>query len=159
LAPPLNDSDAPTMIGPLGLLVGVVPLGLLALVQAASTLAASNTAALAANLVLVNRKRGRADLTSSVIPAETAPCRVNGMKTPRQARRASAHQPGRDAVQQAVQACLGLVLRSAESARNSPCCAGRRPCLGRDANVALRLLGKYVLSPLAPHIKYWSTPR
>ncbi len=31
--------------------------------------------------------------------------------------------------------------------------------LGRDANVALRLLSKYVLSPLAPFIKYWSTPR
>ena len=31
--------------------------------------------------------------------------------------------------------------------------------LGRDANVALRLLSKYVLSPLAPLIKYWSTPK
>jgi NAD(P)-dependent dehydrogenase (short-subunit alcohol dehydrogenase family) len=31
--------------------------------------------------------------------------------------------------------------------------------LGRDANFALRLLGKYVLSPLAPFIKYWSTPK
>lgn len=31
--------------------------------------------------------------------------------------------------------------------------------LGRDANVALRLLAKYVLSPLAPFIKYWSTPK
>jgi hypothetical protein len=30
--------------------------------------------------------------------------------------------------------------------------------LGRDANVFLRFLGKYVLSPLAPFIKYWSTP-
>jgi NAD(P)-dependent dehydrogenase (short-subunit alcohol dehydrogenase family) len=30
--------------------------------------------------------------------------------------------------------------------------------LGRDANVALRLLARYVLSPLAPFIKYWSTP-
>jgi NAD(P)-dependent dehydrogenase (short-subunit alcohol dehydrogenase family) len=30
--------------------------------------------------------------------------------------------------------------------------------LSRDANVLLRLLGKYVLSPLAPFIKYWSTP-
>ena len=30
--------------------------------------------------------------------------------------------------------------------------------LGRDANVALRLLSKYVLSPIAPLIKYWSTP-
>jgi hypothetical protein len=30
---------------------------------------------------------------------------------------------------------------------------------GRDANVFLRFLAKYVLSPLAPHIKYWSTPK
>jgi len=31
--------------------------------------------------------------------------------------------------------------------------------LGRDANIALRFLAKYVLSPLAPLIKYWSTPK
>jgi NAD(P)-dependent dehydrogenase (short-subunit alcohol dehydrogenase family) len=31
--------------------------------------------------------------------------------------------------------------------------------LGRDANTALRLLAKYVLAPLAPLIKYWSTPK
>jgi len=31
--------------------------------------------------------------------------------------------------------------------------------LGRDANVFLRFLAKYVLSMLAPHIKYWSTPK
>src|SRR5580693_7089629 len=30
--------------------------------------------------------------------------------------------------------------------------------LGRDANAFLRFIAKYVLSPLAPHIKYWSTP-
>jgi NAD(P)-dependent dehydrogenase (short-subunit alcohol dehydrogenase family) len=30
--------------------------------------------------------------------------------------------------------------------------------LGRDAPVFLRLLAKYVLAPLAPFIKYWSTP-
>jgi NAD(P)-dependent dehydrogenase (short-subunit alcohol dehydrogenase family) len=30
--------------------------------------------------------------------------------------------------------------------------------LGRDANVVLRVLSKYVLSLLAPFIKYWSTP-
>ena len=30
--------------------------------------------------------------------------------------------------------------------------------LSRDANVLLRFLGNYVLSPLAPFIKYWSTP-
>jgi NAD(P)-dependent dehydrogenase (short-subunit alcohol dehydrogenase family) len=31
--------------------------------------------------------------------------------------------------------------------------------LGRDANAPLRFLAKYVLSPLAPLIKYWSTPK
>jgi NAD(P)-dependent dehydrogenase (short-subunit alcohol dehydrogenase family) len=31
--------------------------------------------------------------------------------------------------------------------------------LGRDANALLRFLSKYVLSLLAPHIKYWSTPK
>lgn len=31
--------------------------------------------------------------------------------------------------------------------------------LARDANIAIRLLLKYVLSPLAPLIKYWSNPK
>jgi NAD(P)-dependent dehydrogenase (short-subunit alcohol dehydrogenase family) len=31
--------------------------------------------------------------------------------------------------------------------------------LGRDANVFLRFLAKHALSLLAPHIKYWSTPK
>jgi len=31
--------------------------------------------------------------------------------------------------------------------------------LGRDANPALKFLAKYVLGPLAPWIKYWSTPK
>jgi NAD(P)-dependent dehydrogenase (short-subunit alcohol dehydrogenase family) len=31
--------------------------------------------------------------------------------------------------------------------------------LGRDANVFLRFLAKYVLTRLAPHIKYWSTSK
>jgi NAD(P)-dependent dehydrogenase (short-subunit alcohol dehydrogenase family) len=31
--------------------------------------------------------------------------------------------------------------------------------LGRDSNRFLRLLAKYVLSPLAPFIKYWSSPK
>jgi NAD(P)-dependent dehydrogenase (short-subunit alcohol dehydrogenase family) len=31
--------------------------------------------------------------------------------------------------------------------------------LGRDANAALRFLAKYVMSPLAPLIPYWSTPK
>jgi NAD(P)-dependent dehydrogenase (short-subunit alcohol dehydrogenase family) len=30
--------------------------------------------------------------------------------------------------------------------------------LGRDANAFLRFVGRYLLSPLAPHVKYWSTP-
>ena len=30
--------------------------------------------------------------------------------------------------------------------------------LSRDANVLLRFLGRYVLAPLAPFIRYWSTP-
>jgi NAD(P)-dependent dehydrogenase (short-subunit alcohol dehydrogenase family) len=30
--------------------------------------------------------------------------------------------------------------------------------LGRDANAFLRFIAKYLLSPLAPHIKYWSAP-
>ena len=31
--------------------------------------------------------------------------------------------------------------------------------LGSEANVAVRLLPRYVLSPFAPFIKYWSTPK
>jgi len=31
--------------------------------------------------------------------------------------------------------------------------------LGRESNVFLRVLAKYLLSPLAPFIKYWSNPR
>lgn len=31
--------------------------------------------------------------------------------------------------------------------------------LGRDANAALRFLAKYVMSPVAPLIPYWSTPK
>jgi NAD(P)-dependent dehydrogenase (short-subunit alcohol dehydrogenase family) len=31
--------------------------------------------------------------------------------------------------------------------------------LGRDANAFLQFIAKYVLSPLAPRIKYWSTPK
>jgi len=31
--------------------------------------------------------------------------------------------------------------------------------LGRDANPALQLLAKYILAPLAPWSKYWSTPK
>lgn len=31
--------------------------------------------------------------------------------------------------------------------------------LGRDANAFLQFIAKYVMSPLAPLIKYWSTPK
>ncbi|MNK94690.1 protochlorophyllide oxidoreductase [compost metagenome] len=31
--------------------------------------------------------------------------------------------------------------------------------LGRDANAILQFIAKYVMSPLAPFIKYWSTPK
>jgi NAD(P)-dependent dehydrogenase (short-subunit alcohol dehydrogenase family) len=31
--------------------------------------------------------------------------------------------------------------------------------LGRDSNVVLRLLARYLLSPLAPFIRYWSNPK
>jgi NAD(P)-dependent dehydrogenase (short-subunit alcohol dehydrogenase family) len=31
--------------------------------------------------------------------------------------------------------------------------------LGRDANAALRFIAKYVMSPVAPMIKYWSNPK
>ncbi len=31
--------------------------------------------------------------------------------------------------------------------------------LGRDANAVFQFLGKYVMSPLAPLIPYWSTPK
>lgn len=31
--------------------------------------------------------------------------------------------------------------------------------LGRDANIAFRFLARYVMSPLAPLIPYWSTPK
>jgi NAD(P)-dependent dehydrogenase (short-subunit alcohol dehydrogenase family) len=31
--------------------------------------------------------------------------------------------------------------------------------LGRDSGLFLRLLGKYALAPLAPYVKYWSTPK
>src|SRR5215472_3125435 len=79
LAPPLSDRDAPMTIGVMPLFVGVVPLELLALVQAASTPMPSSTVVLATNLVPVNR--GRTGLTPIVIPAETVSCWVNGAKS------------------------------------------------------------------------------
>jgi len=66
-------------IGVVALFVGVVPLELLALVQAASTPMPSSTVVPATNLVPMNR--GRTGLTPIVIPAETVSCRVNGAKS------------------------------------------------------------------------------
>jgi len=72
--------------------------------------------------------------------------------------------PGLDAYATSKQANLATVLALA---RETPrlrfngvepgFCPGSD--LGRDANVALRLLSRYVLSPIAPLIRYWSTPK
>jgi NAD(P)-dependent dehydrogenase (short-subunit alcohol dehydrogenase family) len=72
--------------------------------------------------------------------------------------------PGADAYATSKQCTLATAL---EFARETPRLRfnvvepGFSPAtgLGRDANVFLRLLGKYILSMLAPHIKYWSTPK
>jgi NAD(P)-dependent dehydrogenase (short-subunit alcohol dehydrogenase family) len=72
--------------------------------------------------------------------------------------------PGADAYATSKQCTLATAL---EFARETPRLRfnavepGFNPAtgLGRDANVFLRFLGKYVLSMLAPHIKYWSTPK
>jgi NAD(P)-dependent dehydrogenase (short-subunit alcohol dehydrogenase family) len=71
--------------------------------------------------------------------------------------------PGGDAYATSKQCNLATVM---EFARDTPRLRfnavepGFSPAtgLGRDANVFLRFLGKYVLSLLAPFIKYWSTP-
>jgi NAD(P)-dependent dehydrogenase (short-subunit alcohol dehydrogenase family) len=72
--------------------------------------------------------------------------------------------PGLDAYATAKQCNLATVL---EFARETPRLRfnavepGFAPGTGlsRDSNVALRLLARYVLSPLAPFIRYWSNPR
>ncbi len=72
--------------------------------------------------------------------------------------------PGADAYATSKQCNLATVM---EFARETPRLRfnavepGFTPAtgLGRDANVFLRFLGKYVLSLLAPFIKYWSTPK
>src|SRR5579863_2669421 len=77
--PGLSESEAPMMIGPVGLLAGAAEVEVLALVQAASTLTPSTTAtAPIPNLTEPNL----AEFTPSVIPGETTRCRVNGMKIP-----------------------------------------------------------------------------
>jgi NAD(P)-dependent dehydrogenase (short-subunit alcohol dehydrogenase family) len=73
-------------------------------------------------------------------------------------------KPGFDAYATSKQANLATVLalaRESPRLRVNAVEPGFSPGsdLGRDSNVALRLLSKYVLSPLAPLIKYWSTPK
>jgi NAD(P)-dependent dehydrogenase (short-subunit alcohol dehydrogenase family) len=72
-------------------------------------------------------------------------------------------KPGFDAYATSKQCNLATVLtfaRTTPRLRFNAVEPGFNPGtdLGRDANVALRFLAKYVLSPLAPLIKYWSTP-
>ncbi len=72
--------------------------------------------------------------------------------------------PGFDAYATAKQANLATALalvRETPRLRFNAVEPGFSPGsdLGRDANIALRLLSKYVMSPLAPFIKYWSTPK
>jgi NAD(P)-dependent dehydrogenase (short-subunit alcohol dehydrogenase family) len=71
--------------------------------------------------------------------------------------------PGGDAYATAKQCNLATVLafaREIPRLRFNAVEPGFNPGsgLGRDANVVLRLLAQHVLSPLAPYIKYWSTP-
>ncbi len=71
--------------------------------------------------------------------------------------------PGGDAYATSKQCDLATVLafaRETPRLRFNAVEPGFSPAtsLSRDANVFLRFLGKYVLSPLAPFIKYWSTP-
>ena len=72
--------------------------------------------------------------------------------------------PGGDAYATAKQGNLATVLafaRETPRLRFNAVEPGFNPGsdLGRDANPALRLLGKYVLSPIAPLIKHWSNPK
>jgi NAD(P)-dependent dehydrogenase (short-subunit alcohol dehydrogenase family) len=74
----------------------------------------------------------------------------------------SAH-PGFDAYATSKQCNLATVMafaRETPRLRFNAVEPGFSPATGlsRDTNVLLRFLGKYVLSPLAPFIKYWSTP-
>jgi NAD(P)-dependent dehydrogenase (short-subunit alcohol dehydrogenase family) len=71
--------------------------------------------------------------------------------------------PGGDAYATSKQCNLAAVLafaRETPRLRFNAVEPGFNPAtgLGRDANVFLRLLGRYVLAPLAPFIRYWSTP-
>jgi NAD(P)-dependent dehydrogenase (short-subunit alcohol dehydrogenase family) len=71
--------------------------------------------------------------------------------------------PGGDAYATSKQGNLATVLafaRETPRLRFNAVEPGFSPATGlsRDANVFLRFLATYVLSPLAPFIKYWSTP-
>src|SRR6202050_5247609 len=71
--------------------------------------------------------------------------------------------PGADAYATSKQCTLATALvfaRETPRLRFNAVEPGFSPAtgLGRDANAFLRFLGKYVLSLLAPFIKYWSTP-
>lgn len=71
--------------------------------------------------------------------------------------------PGADAYATSKQANLATVLtfaRETPRLRFNAIEPGFAPGtnLGRDANLFLRLLSKYALSPLAPLIKYWTNP-
>ncbi|MFF7156012.1 SDR family NAD(P)-dependent oxidoreductase [Streptomyces sp. NPDC008139] len=72
--------------------------------------------------------------------------------------------PGGDAYATSKQCNLATVLafaREAPRLRFTAVEPGFSPAtdLGRDSGIALRALGKYVLSPLAPLVKYWSNPK
>ncbi|HEX4833544.1 MAG TPA: SDR family NAD(P)-dependent oxidoreductase [Trebonia sp.] len=71
--------------------------------------------------------------------------------------------PGADAYATSKQCELAAVLafaRETPRLRFNAVEPGFTPAtgLGRDAPLAFRLLARYVLAPLAPFIKYWSTP-
>jgi NAD(P)-dependent dehydrogenase (short-subunit alcohol dehydrogenase family) len=72
-------------------------------------------------------------------------------------------RPGFDAYATSKQCNLATVLslaRAIPTLRFNAVEPGLNPGtgLGRDANVAIRLLSKYLAAPLAPFIKGWSTP-
>src|ERR1700722_13329366 len=76
---------------------------------------------------------------------------------------AGSTHPGFDAYATSKQCNLATVLafaRETPRLRFNAVEPGFSPAtgLGRDVNVLLRFLGKYVLALLAPFIKYWSTP-
>jgi len=72
--------------------------------------------------------------------------------------------PGLDAYATSKQCNLATVLtlaRQIPRLRFNAVEPGFNPSTGlaRDANAALRFLAKFVLAPIAPFVKYWSTPK